>query len=210
MKFLNYDTVLCISPHPDDVEYSMMGTILKHVDTHFVVLNLCQGGDLDSTTGKVRLEEVHNVWSDWIPSNSSNIKLEFTKHKFIRDLLEEEWINLIEAYMDSVEVVFLPNECDSHFEHRYVAGFGKALVRSKPVALIQYKTSSTDQEWVPNLFVDVTEQCELKIKYLSEFKSQQHRYYFRPDVLRAFHSDFQSVKKGKHFIEQFKVVDMYA
>ena len=72
MKFLNYDTVLCISPHPDDVEYSMMGTILKHVDTHFVVLNLCQGGDLDSTTGKVRLEEVHNVWSDWIPSNSSD------------------------------------------------------------------------------------------------------------------------------------------
>ena len=206
MKFLNYDTVLCISPHPDDVEYSMMGTILKYVDTHFIILNLCQGGDLDSTTGKARLEEIHNVWSNW----RINIKLEFTEHKFIRDLLEEEWINLIEAYMDSVEVVFLPNECDSHFEHRYVAGFGKALVRSKPVALIQYKTSSTDQEWVPNLFVDVTEQCELKIKYLSEFKSQQHRYYFRPDVLRAFHSDFQSVKKGKHFIEQFKVVDMYA
>ena len=206
MKFLNYDTVLCISPHPDDVEYSMMGTILKHVDTHFIILNLCQGGDLDSTTGKARLEEIHNVWSNW----RINIELEFTEHKFIRDLLEEEWISLIEAYMDRVEAVLLPNECDSHFEHRYVSGFGKALVRSKPAALIQYKTSSTDQEWVPNLFVDVTEQCESKIKYLSEFKSQQHRYYFRPDVLRAFHSDFQSVKKGKHFIEQFRVVDMYA
>ena len=206
MKFLNYDTVLCVSPHPDDVEYSMMGTILKHVDTHFIILNLCQGGDLDSTTGKARLEEIHNVWSNW----RINIELEFTEHKFIRDLLEEEWINLIEAYMDRVEAVFLPNECDSHFEHRYVAGFGKALVRSKPAALIQYKTSSTDQEWVPNLFVDVTEQCESKIKYLSEFKSQQHRYYFRPDVLRAFHSDFQSAKKGKHFIEQYKVIDMYA
>ena len=206
MKFLNYDTVLCISPHPDDVEYSMMGTILKYVDTHFIILNLCQGGDMDPTTGKSRLEEIHNVWSNW----RINIELEFTEHKFIRDLLEEEWINLIEAYMDRVEAVFLPNECDSHFEHRYVAGFGKALVRSKPATLIQYKTSSTDQEWVPNLFVDVTEQCESKIKYLSEFKSQQHRYYFRPDALRAFHSDFQSAKKGKHFIEQFKVVDMYA
>ena len=40
MKFLNYDTVLCVSPHPDDIEYSMMGTILKHVDTHFIILNL--------------------------------------------------------------------------------------------------------------------------------------------------------------------------
>ena len=84
MKFLNYDTVLCISPHPDDVEYSMMGTILKYVDTHFIILNLCQGGDLDSTTGKARLEEIHNVWSNW----RINIKLEFTDHKFIRFLLE--------------------------------------------------------------------------------------------------------------------------
>ena len=57
MKFLNYDTVLCISPHPDDVEYIMMGTFLNHVATLFIILNLCQGGDLDSTTGKSRLRK---------------------------------------------------------------------------------------------------------------------------------------------------------
>ena len=206
MKFLNYNTVLCVSPHPDDIEYSMMGTILKHVDTHFIILNLCQGGDLDSTTSKTRLEEVREVWSNW----RINVELVFTDHKFIRDLSEEKWINLLEKYVDNVDAIFLPNECDSHFEHRYVAGFGKPLVRSKPAALIQYKTPSTDQQWVPNLFVDIDEQYASKMKYLYKFESQQHRYYFRSDVLRAFHSDFQSAKKGKHFIEQFKVVDMYA
>ena len=206
MKFLNYDTVLCVSPHPDDIEYSMMGTILKHVDTHFIILNLCQGGDLDSTTSKTRLEEVRDVWSNW----RINVELVFTVNKFIRDLSEEQWINLLEEYVDNVDAIFLPNECDSHFEHRYVAGFGKALVRSKPADLIQYKTPSTDQQWVPNLFVDIDEQYASKMKYLYKFESQQHRYYFRSDVLRAFHSDFQSAKKGKHFIEQFKVVDMYA
>ena len=206
MKFLNYDTVLCVSPHPDDIEYSMMGTILKHVDTHFIILNLCQGGDLDSTTSKTRLEEVRDVWSNW----RINVELVFTDHEYIRDLSEEQWINLLEKYVDSVDAIFLPNECDSHFEHRLIAGFGQALVRSQSTALIQYKTPSTDNTWIPNLFVDITEEYNFKVKSLEEFKSQQHRYYFRPDVLRAFHSDYQSAKKGKHFIEQFKAVDLYA
>ena len=29
MKFLGFNKVLCLSPHPDDVEFGMMGTILK-------------------------------------------------------------------------------------------------------------------------------------------------------------------------------------
>ena len=35
MKFLNYDKVLCVSPHPDDVEVGMMGSAIKYPDTHF-------------------------------------------------------------------------------------------------------------------------------------------------------------------------------
>ena len=38
MKLLNLNRVLCLSPHPDDVEYSMLGTIIKHQDTIFDVL----------------------------------------------------------------------------------------------------------------------------------------------------------------------------
>jgi LmbE family N-acetylglucosaminyl deacetylase len=212
MKFLGFDRVLCISPHPDDVEYSMMGTILKFLDTKFTVLNLCQGGDMDTTTGKERLAEVHRVWALDIPQWPPNVQLRFTDHVFMRSLREEQWINLIEKEMEDelIDAICLPNECDSHFEHRYVAGFGKALVRSQSTALIQYKTSSTDQHWEPNLFVDIKKEYDFKIQALEEFKSQAHRYYFRPDVLRAFHSDYQSVKKGRHFIEQFKVVDLYA
>ena len=30
MKLFNFDRVLCLSPHPDDVEYSMLGTIMKY------------------------------------------------------------------------------------------------------------------------------------------------------------------------------------
>jgi LmbE family N-acetylglucosaminyl deacetylase len=207
MKFLGYDNVLCISPHPDDTEYSMMGTILKYSDTMFTCLQLCQGGDLDETTGKNRLFEVENVWEE---AECSNVNLLFTEVKYMRDMREDEWINFIERKLSpSLDAIVLPNEHDSHFEHRLVAGFGKALIRSSPITLIQYKSPSTDQTWVPNLFVDIEEEYDIKLEALKKFESQQDRYYFREDVIRSFHSDCQSAKKGKHYIEQFKVLDLY-
>ena len=207
MKFLGYDNVLCISPHPDDTEYSMMGTILKYSDTMFTCLQLCQGGDMDETTGRNRLFEVQNVWKE---AECSNVNLVFTEVKYMRDMREEEWINFIEKKLSpNLNAIILPNEHDSHFEHRLVAGFGKALIRQRPITLIQYKTPSTNQTWVPNLFVDIEEEYDIKVNALGEFESQQHRYYFREDVLRSFHSDFQSAKRAKHYVEQFKILDLY-
>jgi len=207
MKFLGYDNVLCISPHPDDTEYSMMGTILKYSDTMFTCLQLCQGGDMDETTGRNRLFEVQNVWEE---AECSNVNLLFTEVKYMRDMREDEWINFIEEKLSpSLDAIVLPNEYDSHFEHRFVAGFGKALIRQRPITLIQYKTPSTNQTWVPNLFVDIEEEYDIKMNALRKFESQQHRYYFREDVLRSFHSDFQSAKRAKHYVEQFKILDLY-
>ena len=62
MKFLNYDKVLCLSPHPDDVEYGMLGTICKYKDTKFDIVVLSQGGDCDPSTNKERQNECRNVW----------------------------------------------------------------------------------------------------------------------------------------------------
>ena len=63
MKFLGFDKVLCLAPHPDDIEYSMGGTIIKYQNTHFDILCLTQGGDYDITTNKERIEEVIESWN---------------------------------------------------------------------------------------------------------------------------------------------------
>ena len=62
MKFLGFNKVLCLAPHPDDVEDSMGGTIIKCSNTHFDILCLTQGGDCDITTGNSRLDEVRSSW----------------------------------------------------------------------------------------------------------------------------------------------------
>lgn len=209
MKLLDFDKVLCLSPHPDDVEYSMLGTIMKHTDTMFYVLQLAQGGDFDNTTGLSRLDEVSNVWEC---SNTENINIIFSPHKFISDLGEDGWVNYIENILKEhgdFDAIFLPNETDSHFEHRFISGFGGALIRNNNVSLIQYYTPSTQDEWNPNFYVEVEDEYDKKVECLHLFKSQSHRYYFRDDVVRAFHSDFQCAKKGIHFVEKYKIINLF-
>ena len=91
MKFLNYDKILCLSPHPDDVEYGMLGTIMKHKDTKFDVVVLSQGGDFDDTTTKERHEECLRALM-----HIDNVDYSFSKEKFMKDRGEDEWINIIE------------------------------------------------------------------------------------------------------------------
>ena len=40
MKFLNLDKVLCLSAHPDDIEYGVLGSMIKFKDTQFDILVL--------------------------------------------------------------------------------------------------------------------------------------------------------------------------
>lgn len=209
MKLLGFNKVLCISPHPDDVEYSMLGTILKYQDTEFHLYQVSQGGDCDDSTGMNRLQEVEKVWE---LANTSNITFKFTPYKFVKELEEEHWINLIEQYIsqNNFDAIFLPNETDSHFEHRFISGFGPALIRNKSISLVQYYTPSTQDEWNPNLYIDINMEYNQKVNALQGFTSQSHRYYFREDVLRAFHSDFQCAKKGLHYLEKYKIINFFS
>jgi LmbE family N-acetylglucosaminyl deacetylase len=188
----------------------MLGTILKYNETKFYLLQLAQGGDCDESTGEHRLKEVENVWKT---AGCTNLQIINTSYKFIKDIPEENWINLIETILkntdEEFDAIFLPNETDSHFEHRYVSGFGSALIRNSKISLIQYYTPSTQDAWQSNLYVDIETQYNKKLESLKMFTSQQHRYYFTEDVLRAFHSDFQCSKKKLHYVEKYRILNLF-
>ena len=95
MKFFNYDKVLCLSPHPDDVEYSMLGTILKYSETRFDLLCLSCGGarGFDDTNKLNRRMEVTNVYKSL---QIHNVNLSFGDCDYLDDKSEPGWINYIE------------------------------------------------------------------------------------------------------------------
>ena len=119
MKFLNYDRVLCLSPHPDDVEYGMLGTIMKYKDTKFDIVVLSQGGDFDKSTAKLRQDECNKVWE-----HIDNLDGQFVKGvKFIKDKSEDEWINFLETSydIDDYDCILSTSSDDSHFEHKIIS-----------------------------------------------------------------------------------------
>jgi LmbE family N-acetylglucosaminyl deacetylase len=209
MKFLNFDRVLLLAPHPDDAEYSVAGTILKYTDTQFDVLCLTQGGDCDTTTGESRIQEVLSAWA---VSEAENYTLYFSDEKLLKHKDIDQWINWIETNFTKVfnyDCIMTTSEYDSHFEHVIVSSLAAPLARINPYSIIQYRSPSTLEKWTPNLFVSLESFYYTKKQMLQEFTSQIHRPYFSEEVLNGFHTNFQCMKKGKGFVESYKIITLY-
>jgi len=220
--------VLCLSPHPDDVEYGMLGTICKYKDTKFDIVVLSEGGDFDITTKIERQDECRKVWR-----NIDNIEGHFIEDtKFIKDKDEDEWVNLLENKFNisSYNCIITTSPNDSHFEHRMVSDFTYALIRRSKCGLIQYKSPSTLDDWTPNFFVDLMVQAKrhkndghshdthvmfsaflwyIKVNKLAMFESQKGKSYFSDESIKSFHSNYQCSTRDMTSVESFKIIRGY-
>ena len=205
MKFLNFNKVLCLGAHPDDVEYGMLGSICKFTDTEFDILVLSEGGDFDKSTGKDRQTECKNIWN-----KISNVNGKFTDVKHVVNHQEDEWVNILEGggYISTdYDCIFTLPSKDSHFEHRIVNSMTPALVRHKKIGIISYRTPSTLDNWIPNFYVEIN--LSEKINHLKEFKSQLSKPYFSKNSFNSFHSNYQCFKKNIKYVELFRVETIY-
>ena len=203
MKFLGFDNVLCLSPHPDDVEYSMLGSINKYKNTHFDIYCMSKGGDFDKSTCEGRWSENEKVWITF-----KNVSLHFSDYSFIKNHPEDHWVHEIETRFlnkKNYDCIFVPTYIDSHFEHKIVNNLAPALSRNKPLSIVEYKTPSTLDEWTPNLFSEITPFYLTKLGLLKLFESQRGKWYFEEDVLLSFHSNYPCHKRGLEKVESFKI-----
>ena len=210
MKLLNFNRVLCLSPHPDDVELAMLGTILEYKDTIFDILCLSRSGakGFDATAEVNRRREIEELWEN---SGSSNVGILFSDVEYFEDKIESEWIYYIENTFikrTTYNCIFTPSKQDSMFEHKFVNRFGYALIRHLPMSLIEYHTISTLNTWAPNLFIDVEKHYLKKIDLLGYFTSQLKRVYFKEDIIRSKHINVQCAKKGIKKVEQYKIKEI--
>ena len=206
MKFLNFNKVLCLSPHPDDVEYSIVGSILQSDKTQFDILCLTQGGEFDKTNSKDRHNEVNDFWS-----GIKNVSLYFSNTNHLKSKQEDEWVNFIENKfkINSYDAIMTTNQIDSHFEHRQTSRIANAICRVSKVGIIEYRSPSTLVGWTPNYFIDIRKSYSKKIKMLNSFVSQGKRVYFQPEQIKAFHINFQASKRGLEVVEMFKIIQLY-
>jgi len=207
MKFLNLNKVLCLSAHPDDTEYGMLGSIATYSETQFDVLVLSDGGDFDKTTGVDRTKECESIW-DWF----DNVEGKFSGYSHIKSEPEDFWVNHIETTFDvkSYDAILSMPKHDSHFEHRMVNHISYALLRGVNAGLITYRTPSTLEEWIPNYYVSVDSVIVNKIGLLREgFESQRDKLYFQEQSIKDFHTNYLCSKVGAGYVEQFRIERLF-
>jgi len=207
MKFLNLDRVLCLSAHPDDTEYGMLGSMMKYGDTQFDVVVLSSGGDFDKSSGFDRERECTEIWKEL-----SNVDGTFAHKTYVKDTSEDDWVNYIEQNYNISDydcILSLPKH-DSHFEHRMVNHIAYALVRGTKCGIVTYRTPSTLEEWVSNFHVQVEEHIDKKVDILrSKFVSQKDKLYFQENMILDFHTNYLCSKVGAGYVESFRVERVY-
>ncbi|MFN5443026.1 MAG: PIG-L deacetylase family protein [Crocinitomicaceae bacterium] len=199
-RFLNFKKVLGLSPHPDDIEYGMSGTILKYPETHFDLVCMTKGGHCDETTSSLRHQEMKNFWE-----GVSNVTIHTIDFDAIMEG-EDFIINFLEkTILTNHELILTPSNIDNHFFHKKINNLGPALCRIKPISLMEYFTPSTSLEWIPNFVVNLEDEIYLSKKQrLKKFTSQSNKTYFSDFCLDSFHSSLEFTKKGLHWVEKFR------
>lgn len=205
MKLLNFDSVIILSPHPDDAEVSMGGTIMKHQDTNFTSIVFSTGSVNDPVSNDDRWKECYAYWKGF-----KNINQYFLA-PLMNMYTEEEWLNLLEQrfLIGKHQAILLPPSLDTHYEHRFVNGIGMALTRNLPISIIEYKAISVLDTWIPNMLVEIGKFAKEKVKRLIQFKSQK-KSYFQPKYMQGFHTHVNSLRKHVDVTEQFRIVTLYS
>lgn len=197
---------LVLSPHPDDAEYSVSGTIWKsEEDWH--VATLSSGGDNDATTSSDRLDESHEFWAHF-----KNVRHTTHCPRTIDDQRDYELVAMIDKLLTigHVDEIYVPPLDDNHFEHRKISEAARAATRGLPITLIEYYTPSTRSTWVPNMFSDIEGFLYEKDSLLNKcFGSQQERFYFSEKNIEIFHEDYFCRLRGLDTVEKFRVEYMF-
>ena len=208
--------VLALSPHADDVEIAMGGTIAKYVsDGHNVTIltailpkeNI--DGNVDNFMSKNRREEQKKS-AKILGANLEILNIDpydfCFNRKYIK-LFDQKILNY------KPDIIFSCWEHDTHQDHQSLAKIIFSVTRKNNISLYMYEAmlpgGINTQAFNPQLFINVTKTMNKKIKALKCYKSvfvrKKNNYsnYFESIIGRA---RFRGGMIGQKYAESFVVV----
>ena len=194
--------VLAVGAHPDDIEFGVGGTLLKHrASGHEVHLVILTSGELGGSDPEVREREAAEAAAildaditfcrlpdGSVPDGKPTIDvIERVAKKFLPDL----------AYIHAIH--------DTHQDHRAAAHASQVALRSVN-RLYAYQTPSATTGFTPQRYPDITPFIDRKLELVRAHKSQHEvRRYLDEDYVLAV-GRYWGLRAGCHYTEPMEVI----
>jgi len=164
--------VLAIGAHPDDVELGCAGTLALHkAKGDKVYLLILTRGE---ASGDPEIREKECRESAKI-LGASDVFLGGLKDTMVQD--GRETIDVIENVLRRVkpDLAYAPSCKDTHQDHRKTGYAAMSACRRVRILLL-YEGASTQRDFSPQVFVDITQSFETKLNATGVFGSQMHNH----------------------------------
>lgn len=189
--------ILAISPHPDDLEIGCFGTLARLCKENKIFL-------LILTKGEQKDPENIRETEALAPAKMIDAELSFCYFKdgFIKEDLS--CVQILEDHISRIkpDLVLTINGNDTNQDHRNC--FNATISATRKDANVLIYDSGSSKSFSPNLFVDITEFIDLKVKSLLNHRTQFDKRIEEPIKGQAKLYAFKLRKPEKYF-EAFEV-----
>jgi LmbE family N-acetylglucosaminyl deacetylase len=196
--------ILAIGAHPDDVEIGCGGFLLKSthakddVYIYFLTRGEAGGGGGDQREQEARISaEMIGAKDIWFGEFHDT---ELTPTGTL--------VNTIEDVINHVnpDMIFTHAKNDEHHDHRAVGLSTIEAARHYPT-ILAYEIPLT-KNFQPQIYVDISDVIQMKVKLISLYHSQQQKRYLWKDAIYglAQYRALQSRLHGTEFVEAFQVI----
>lgn len=195
--------ILAIGAHYDDVELNCAGTLFRAKDMGYeIYLVVCTNGDKG---GSVRKRKQEQKEVSKIMGYKKVFELGFedgmldVRPKFIDKLSKI-------VYKVKPDFVITHTDDDFHQDHRAVSQAVRVVNRFSLFSTILFPSQDSKLPFLGNFYVDITDYFEKKIKLLKKFKTQNHRDWFKRDVLSSRNLGIGKALYSEKFTVRFLMI----
>jgi LmbE family N-acetylglucosaminyl deacetylase len=194
--------ILAIGPHPDDVEFGCGGTLLRYGQAgnqlyQLILTDGCVGGDpatrkheQEKAAAALGVKKI--IWGGYHDTELHDDRI------LIKTI--EDAVNTV-----SPDIVLVNHFDDSHQDHR--AASRAAIAATRNVKEVLFYESPTCMNFIPDIFVDITDILSEKIKLLELHASQIERTNVQnlriTEIAKAY-ATFRGVQGRVHYAEGFR------
>ena len=205
---MSVNTVFLLAPHPDDIEFSCGGSVVRWVSegkkVFYIVFSPCnkslpQGYEQDAIYG-----ELNNSLKELCIPEEQCIKFRYPVREFpqYRQQILEGLIKLRKDHQP--DLVVLPNSQDVHQDHHTI--YEEGVRAFKHCKLLGYELPWNSLQFTSNFHVKLeADQLKKKFSAISCYKSQANRPYYDEQFFEGL-ARMRGTQINTNFAEAFELI----